>query len=1039
MALFGSINAGFGAQRNFLGQPVEQNRFAPIIGIGSGLLSAQLSSNLAFSALRGLPQDERDRLNFRDDEAATVPPWLRDDAASNQSLNAQIREIRAQETFIDTDFAAFREATGDPDAQATFVIFRALERLKAIADFSGQDGTPEASLERLDELFQQGLNEIRTYIGETPLNRLELFLGDKESRTETSTRLGRNSSSYEGGLVTNDATTGIEGITGTESFTVTLEKTDLDGNVTRTDDFVINLGGATSLNDISALINSTISSLQATDSGGAPLVDDNGDPIPEYQTRFDVEYDVDAKQYRLQLNGSILENINLTASDFTPSLYVASGVTPVGTDEIPTARLQEVSNIDGELSVATLQSFSGINLAETELAENTDVAEEESNLTAEQIALRDQFRSDAREDVLSESELEAFNENQSLEAQAGRAITDVDDEFRVNAATSATRVATDSGGNIFVVGTTEGTFGNQINVASGSDVFLTKFDSAGNVVFSRLLGATDTAEGFAVTVDDQDNVIVAGQTNNTLVDGDLIESEDAFVAKFNNQGTELFRYQLDTARETAGLAITTTASTLDINGNTVDGDIILGGFTRGGISAASGFSGSTDGLLLKIDGTTGTLTDSSVFGTAAAEEVRGIALASDGNILIATEESGSAYIKKVDATNLSTELYAQSLGPLGAAGQINGLSVDGTQIAVVGTTNGQAVNTAGGTQNGTASGGIDGFVVGLTDTGSGFSGDFTTIFDTGSTDRISDVSVSGGTVYVAGVTSGTFAGEQDRGALDGFVARVNGTTGAIENTEQFGQFLSNTDVGGVAFTDRGSSILDKLGLASGRINADQTLDIETQTSARVGDYFTLRVDDGRRPRSIKIELEAGDTFEDIARAIRTQAFNVAEVTVSGGSEGEKLKIEALRSRGSPELELIPGEDGQDLLSRIGLTAGRLLPSDEVLGLNREDLSRDEKLGGAFGLRLEGALNVRSRAGARYVQGELDGAISQIQRAFRSLTFNPFRDQLESQNSGPGNRDGVASTRTLNQIANFESALLRLQASQASVPSLSIFT
>lgn len=1047
MALFGPLNTGQGQQVGFFGQRQDAPRFPPIFGIGSGLIAASFDASLSQSALRNLSPQDRAAQNFRGD-AAVVPPWLQE--SEERSLNSEIRDIRALSSFIDTDFEAFREAEGDVDSQATFVIFRALERLRSIAEFAGRDDTPESSLDRLDELFQRGFEEVRNYITDTQLSRLDLFLGDKQSDVETTARLGRDTTSYDGNLVSADPNAAIAGLTGTEVFTITLIKNDLNDNVTDSDDFTIdlsNIAGDLSLNNVSAYINSQIQALQATDTNGDLVFDNDGNAVAKYFTRFNVERDFDARQSFLSIDSSLVEDVQLSAQAYTPSVFVASSVTPIGVDQTTTARVSEVSGLDGELSVSTLQTFSGIDLAATELAEATADGEESTSvLNAEQAALRDQFRQQAREAVLSEVQLDAFEDEQRQEAQAGRAITDVDDEFRVNADTGANAVATDSQGNVFVVGNTAGTFGNQINTASENDVFLTKFDSTGNVIFSRLLGSTSDSSGFAVTVDDQDNVIVAGQTDNKIDTGDVINSTDSFVVKYDNVGNERLRYQLDTASTTAGLSLTTTASTVDGNGNTVDGDIILGGYTSGRISSTSGFGGTRDGLLLRIDGTTGTLEGSNVFGGASAEEVRAIEIASDGNLLVASEEGGSAVLRKFDINDLSSQLYSQNLGLIGGSGSVEGLAVDGTSVYVAGVTNGQTPTSSGAaTLVGGLSGGEDAFVAGFTDNGGSVTANFTTILGTGSNERVADVVASGGSVFVAGSTLGTLSGEADQGARDGFVARINGTTGALENTEQFGQTLSDIDVRGAAFATRGDSVLDVLGLPSGEVNPDIVRTVQSQTAARVGDYFDLRVEDGRRTRTIRIELEEGDTFEDLERAIRTQAFRDLTVETRSTSEGDSLKISALNEAGSPNIELIAGEDGRDLLSRLGIAPGRLVPRDEALGLrtssdagdNASERERQEAtLGGAFGLRLEGALNVGSRSAARFVQGELDGAISQIQRAFRSLTFNPFRDQLTEDR--PGNNDGQPSARTLGKIANFTSALQRLQAGQAANPGVSLF-
>ena len=58
------------------------------------------------------------------------------------------------------------------------------------------------------------------------------------------------------------------------------------------------------------------------------------------------------------------------------------------------------------------------------------------------------------------------------------------------------------------MGNSSGSFGSQRNQAS-QDVFLTKYDSAGQVRWTRLLGSADTAAAYALKVDPTGGVVVA--------------------------------------------------------------------------------------------------------------------------------------------------------------------------------------------------------------------------------------------------------------------------------------------------------------------------------------------------------------------------------------------------------------------------------------------------------------------------------------------------------------------------------------------------
>ncbi len=88
-------------------------------------------------------------------------------------------------------------------------------------------------------------------------------------------------------------------------------------------------------------------------------------------------------------------------------------------------------------------------------------------------------------------------------------------EIDTTEADSARAVAVDSQGYVYTVGSTSGDLGGLSNQAI-NDAYLRKYDAAGALVWSRLLGATDDANGFAVAVDANDDIIIAGTVTGSL-------------------------------------------------------------------------------------------------------------------------------------------------------------------------------------------------------------------------------------------------------------------------------------------------------------------------------------------------------------------------------------------------------------------------------------------------------------------------------------------------------------------------------------------
>ena len=96
----------------------------------------------------------------------------------------------------------------------------------------------------------------------------------------------------------------------------------------------------------------------------------------------------------------------------------------------------------------------------------------------------------------------------------------------------------DQNDNIFVVGTTDGSINNGI-LRGGSDVFIVKYDSAGTIVWSKQFGTNDDDTGQSLHVDDATGeVYVVGSTFGSFYPFISLEDGlDGFLQKFDANGT----------------------------------------------------------------------------------------------------------------------------------------------------------------------------------------------------------------------------------------------------------------------------------------------------------------------------------------------------------------------------------------------------------------------------------------------------------------------------------------------------------------------
>ncbi|GAB4148146.1 MAG: hypothetical protein Tsb0016_18990 [Sphingomonadales bacterium] len=918
--------------------------FQPI-NIGPGLLGAFFASR---AGLGGGGLSPAQIIAARQ-EPAPVPPWRL--AQQEASLERRLGQVRGLDKFIDLESATARRAGNDVDSRATFALFEALTAMQTLAQVAAETATPQSRLASLDELFRQGLGEVQTFLATANLNKLDLLFGAKENNVDATLDIAKDQTGYSGVVFhRGNRDEAIAGLTGTESFTVSITKSGV------TDDIQVDLStiaAPLTVDNLVDHINTQIAALTITDGAG--------EQVPKHLSRFKVTGS-NADGFRLELEGTLTESVKLTETTPAPALYLTAGVTPITSDGPAVGRLVKLNELGG--------LDPGISVRQDIAASDLD-----------QQALNDAINTD-----------------------------DEDADGAVTVETRAGAVATDADGFVYVVGTTPGDIDGQRGDGA-DDVFLTKYDSNGEVVFSRLLAANGTAEGLAIATDNAGNVVIAGQVDGKVADGDALSGQDSFVVKFDSRGNEMFRFQLDSVASDSALGLATNAA----------GDIIVSGEVAGTARAGLSASGGRDAYVLRLDGTTGALADITQFGTAGSDQARAVTVAGDGAVLVAAVEDGRAVVRKLDGANLSNELDRIDLGDLGG-GSINAIDVatvnGNEQVIVAGTSFNGGI---GGSQLNSLTGSSDGFVATLDNGAGGLSAGYTRYLGTTAADSVQGLAVDGDKVYVAGRTAEALAGQSRQGAVDSFVSRLDLASGAVEFEKQFGSFGARQETTGIALAQQGGGVLDVLGLRAGDLAQNQAKDLVTRTGVNDGDFFYVSID-GRRPT--KISIGEGDTLDRLAARINAVSFRGIEATVTSGSADQKLEIKAVDGS---RIDLIAGDAGRDALSRLGLEPATIMATELLFDLesNRNLTAQEaaQNLGGVFGLDLDDNFHLRDKATAKFVLGKIESAISTVQRAFRSLRFDAFAFELTQQNRFAG----AVPAQLSKELANYQGALLRLQA------------
>jgi uncharacterized repeat protein (TIGR02543 family) len=355
--------------------------------------------------------------------------------------------------------------------------------------------------------------------------------------------------------------------------------------------------------------------------------------------------------------------------------------------------------------------------------------------------------------------------------------------------TEAYGVAVDASGNVYAVGYTSG--GLDGNTLTGtSDACLTKYDSSGNKLYTKLIGAAGKDTWAAgVAVDASGNVYVTGSTGGGMDGNTLTGTRDFFLTVYDSAGTKVRTKQLGVA----GQITDANSVAVDANGN-----VYVAGTTYGGLDGNS-LTGGYDFFLTMYDASGNKVRTKQLGVAGKITTATGVAVDASGNVYVAGYTQGGLdgntltgkedfFVIMYDSTG--NKVRTKQLGAAGAWTLAYGVAVDA---------NGN-VYVAGWT-----SGGLDGNTV------TGIEDFFVTMYDaSGNKVRTKQVGVAGtvtdawsvavdagGNVYVAGHTQGGLDGNTRTGLADFFVTKYD-SSGNKVRTKQLGVAGATTEAAGVA-------------------------------------------------------------------------------------------------------------------------------------------------------------------------------------------------------------------------------------------------
>jgi len=332
----------------------------------------------------------------------------------------------------------------------------------------------------------------------------------------------------------------------------------------------------------------------------------------------------------------------------------------------------------------------------------------------------------------------------------------------------------DSEGNVLIAGSSYASFLDGEIINSGSAIFA-KYNPSGEKLW---LKQYSNCNGTAIKVDRSDNSVYAMiSSSRSLFGYSSLGSTDVYLIKFDSGGELIWTYQIATTNDDTGSVLAIDAS----------GNVYVGGHTRGDI-AGSGVIGDYDLFIMKLSDQ-GLFLASIQFGSDTTDISTGIDVDSLGNVYLTGRTSGDLAAVNQGLYDYFLAKYDSSLNQIWV--KQNGVDKNDKSNTIAIDSN-DNIYIAGSTYHDLSGEGFSlGYDVFLAKYNT--AGDLQWIKqkDSGAADLGSDIVVgSNGKIYVTGITYGNLAEDAHQGEGDAFLLRFD-PSGELDLTVQFGTPLQD--------------------------------------------------------------------------------------------------------------------------------------------------------------------------------------------------------------------------------------------------------
>jgi hypothetical protein len=890
---------------------------------------------------------------------APVAPWSTTQTA--RQTNSLIQSAMSGQSLFNPNAVKLSVPSASPNYKNLFALYQGVTALQDLANQAGGKGMTANQLTQLQTAFSGGLGQLTTFLGSSPFRGFSVAQGAVTAQAQTTAGTPSETDVYNTGvLVSGSAATAVSAFQGPVQFTLTAT---LPSGKQKVVNFnLADMGSTTrSLSNVVSYLNSQLQAASVTTRFAV-----NRTPGVASTTTVNgktLTGPVGPDQFSLQIKGNSVEKLSFSSPSSTPAVYVTqtAGITATKAAATPG------TTADAKQQLVKLT---------TDPAATTAKVFTDSMASTVQSAIATQTASDGSVYVLA----------------------------NVNGAVPAGEV----GGAQAIVGS--------------QDVALLKYDSAGNLMFSHVLGSSGSASGYGLAVSASGQVAVTGSAT-SLVTGDGTASSatvsSGFVSVYSDQGQPTWTSMVGAgAPGQVNQAAFAADGTLYVTGTTtISGTDIANGYL-------AGFSA------------TGTQKFATSLGSATQNHVTGLAV-SGTSIITAGVQNGDAVAQsfQIQATGAPTLTMTRDLGAL-QGGSVAGVAVnaDGSVI-VAGSTHNGALNA--GTVTTAYTGAEEAFVANLSADLTPASSDTLAYYaGSGGDLRVTAVAASGGKAYIAGQAVNTGSGAT---TYDGFAAQIDPLTGTSGWSSQYMGLDHIVAPNSIAVGATGASSLDALGLPTGALDfapaqtvglsslaglsASSQAMVPAQTlvansALRAGEQFTIKTNYSGVAQTVTIE--ADDTLQTLSQKISRASGFSASVTVSTSNGVQQLHIKP--NYAGVQITLGAGKNGANALPALGLTEGVITTNataKAAKGGATVTSASSNSLKANYALLLPSTLNLTTSAGVKQAQAVLGAAMVTIKQIYTDLT-TPASTTRAGTN-------GAAPAYITAEIASYQAALARLQA------------